>query len=201
MYVIIQVSMVNEKSIGLKTIATKKISSQVFDQLLEQIKAGAWKNGEKLPSENEMCRTFNVSRISVREAVKQLAAMGLVETRQGEGSFLQTPSLENCTQNVLMPLFAMDPPSLLEILEFRSINEPSATALAVDRITEDELTNLESLVDEMQNSELDIHEFIEDDLKFHIAVSKASHNSFIIKMNDFMFEMLRDGMQTIVAEL
>ncbi|QTQ13315.1 FadR family transcriptional regulator [Treponema parvum] len=189
------------KTSTLKKIASKKIADQVFDQLLDQIKAGVWEAGDKLPSENEMASAFNVSRISVREAVKRFAAMGIVETRQGEGSFLKQISLENCTKNILLPLFTMDPPSLLEIIEFRSINEPGAIALAAERITDEELAELERLVTDMKRSDVDIRKFIDDDLKFHLTISKASHNSFIIQMNDLMFEMLRKGMETTVSKL
>lgn len=189
------------KRAKLETITSKKVADQVFDQLLTQIKQGTWKAGEKLPSESELCATFDVSRISIREAVKQLAAMGLIETRQGEGSFLRQISVGNCAQSALFPMFVMDPPSLLEIIEFRDITEPGAIALAAGRITPEELKELEQYVTDMQNKDIDIREFIDDDLKFHIAISKASHNSFIIKMNDFMFDMLREGMETIVSKL
>ena len=190
-----------KKTSTLKKISSKKIADQVFDQLLDHIRAGVWEAGDKLPSENEMASVFNVSRISVREAVKRFVAMGVVETRQGEGSFLKQISLENCTKNILLPLFTMDPPSLLEIIEFRAINEPGAVALAAERITDDELAELECFVADMKRSDIDIRKFVDDDLKFHMAVSKASHNNFIIQMNDLMFEMLRKGMETTVSKL
>lgn len=189
------------KRVQMETIASKKVADQVLEQLLIQIRQGTWKSGEKLPSENELCGTFNVSRISIREAIKQLAAMGLVETHQGEGSFLKEISIGSCAQNALRPMFVMDPPSLLEIIEFRSIMEPGAMALAADRITLQEIEELEKYVTDMKDESLDIRAFIEDDLKFHVAISKDSHNSFIIKMNDFMFDMLREGMISIVAKL
>ena len=66
----------------MKVLKQQKVSDQVYDQLLTQIKNNTWSEGEKLPSENELRVQLGVSRISVREAIQKLTAFGIVETRQ-----------------------------------------------------------------------------------------------------------------------
>ena len=75
----------------LKVVPVKKSSAsdQVFEQLKDNLIQGTWKPGEKLASENELASLFGVSRITIRQALSRLAALGLVETRLGEGSFVE----------------------------------------------------------------------------------------------------------------
>ena len=77
----------------LKVVPVKKSSAsdQVFEQLKDNLIQGTWKPGEKLASENELASLFGVSRITIRQALSRLAALGLVETRLGEGSFVAEP--------------------------------------------------------------------------------------------------------------
>lgn len=190
-----------QRANGMVAISRVKISDQVFEQLLKQIKAGIWQPGQKLPSESVLCSDLKVSRISVREAVKRLAALNLVETKQGEGTYVCSVTSDMCTENVLLPMFVMDPPSLLEICEYRLITEPGSMALAVDNITQEEIDILESYVASMEDDESDYKEFVTNDLQFHLTISRATRNGFIIKVNNFMFDMLNVGMENIVNKL
>jgi len=84
----------NGKSImphKLKPIKPKRISDQVFDQLRELIFRGEFKSGEKILTERELAEAFGVSRTSVRDAINKLVVMGLLEQRQGQGTFVRSP--------------------------------------------------------------------------------------------------------------
>ncbi len=72
----------------LQKIKVESLRSQVYMQLKNQLMAGVWKVGEKLPSENELCASLGVSRVTVRAAIQQLEILGLVETRHGDGNFV-----------------------------------------------------------------------------------------------------------------
>ena len=71
---------------ALKQITRVNIAEKVFEQLRDQILQGTWKEGEKLPSEQELTETLGVSRSSVRQAIRTLADYGMVETRNGTGT-------------------------------------------------------------------------------------------------------------------
>ena len=70
-------------------IKRQSVASQVYEQLKHNIVSGIWTAGEKIPSENQLVKMLGVSRISVREALKQLVSLGLLEARQGEGTFVK----------------------------------------------------------------------------------------------------------------
>ena len=74
---------------ALKQITRVNIAEKVFEQLRDQILQGTWKEGEKLPSEQELTETLGVSRSSVRQAIRTLADYGMVETRNGTGTYVK----------------------------------------------------------------------------------------------------------------
>jgi len=74
---------------AIRKIKRQSVSDQVFEQLKEQLLMNEWRRGEKLPSENELATSFDVSRVTVRHALQKLTALGLIETKLGEGSFVR----------------------------------------------------------------------------------------------------------------
>lgn len=209
-YVIIQVVM--EKMIStrtarmtrdgsrLVTVQRRRVQDEVFDQLLDQIKGGVWPVGEKLPSENELRMQLGVSRISVRESIKKLVALGIVETRQGEGSFVRKVSSNSYT-DMMMPMFLLEKRTLLEILEYRKVMEVGATEIAVERATQEDIDILEEIVVRMEGDDLDMKEFAKVDLEFHMAISRSTKNDLIINSNNFVRDILMRSMESIVTNL
>ncbi len=184
----------------MKVVKQNKVSDQVYDQLLTQIKNNVWLEGEKLPSENELKIQLGVSRISVREALLKLTALGIVETRHGEGSFIKKITSDNY-KDILFPAFMINKNTLNEILEYRSIMEVGAIALACDRVTVEELVNLEKIVIRMENNTDNYKKFASDDLAFHNAIAMASKNDLIINVCVFVFELMATSMEHIVTNL
>jgi len=184
----------------MKVVKQQKVSDQVYDQLLTQIKNDMWKEGEKLPSENELRVQLGVSRISVREAFQKLTALGIVETRHGEGSFVKKITSDNF-KDMLFPAFMINKNTLNEILEYRSIMEVGATGLACERITEEEIMNLERIVTRMEKNTDNFKKFASDDLAFHNAIVRASKNDLIINVSVFVFELMATSMEYIVTNL
>ena len=103
---------------AIKKVVKSSVSQQVFDQLREQILAGDWKPGDKLPSENELAAQFGVSRVTVRNALQKLSGLGLLETHFGEGSFVRGAGAE-AALNQLVPLLYLGRETLRDILTFR----------------------------------------------------------------------------------
>lgn len=183
-----------------KIVRQEKISNQVYEQLLAQIKSNKWKEGAKLPSENEMRQEFGVSRISIREAMQKLKALGIVETRHGEGSFIRRVTSENY-RDMLFPMFMIDKNSLQEILEYRMVMEVGATEIAAMRITKEECDALEAIVVRMEQNATDIKVFAHDDIQFHMAIAKATKNNMLINVALFMQDLMNASMESIVTHL
>lgn len=118
-----------------------KLSDQVADQLRAMITAKQYRPGEKLPVESELAAEFGVSRITVREAMHKLDVMGIVEVRQGAGTFVReiTPAAYIKT---LLPMLSMDNNSLKDIFEIRQIIECKSAELAALNATAEDLAQV-----------------------------------------------------------
>ncbi|MDR1626676.1 MAG: FadR family transcriptional regulator [Spirochaetia bacterium] len=173
---------------------------QVFDQFQEQVVKGVWKPGEKLPSENELATSLGVSRVSIREGLQKLVALGFLETRHGEGTFVKelTPDLH---LNSLFPMLILEHTSVFHVLEYRRSMDTGAAALAVRRATADDIAELERIMGVMKDCRDDPALFAEADLDFHLAVAKAAKNPVFIKVNSIIKSVLSASMAGIVRAL
>lgn len=150
----------------------ERLGDQLYGQILEQIVSGALKEGDKLPSENQICRSFNVSRPTVREALMRLHADGLVTTRQGSGTFVQRRPSEHLVRLAKVSDIA----GILRGFEVRIILEGQAAALAARRHDAAQLAAIRAALDAMRTG-LDGGEVpAEADFAFHHAVATASGN-------------------------
>lgn len=132
--------------------------------------------------------------------MQKLTALGIVETRQGEGSFVRRVTSDTYS-DLMFPMFMINKNSLQEILEYRLVMEVGATEIAADRITSEELVDLEAIVVRMEKNEEDIRRFAHDDLLFHMTIAKATKNQMIINVSLFMQDLLSVGMEKIVTVL
>ena len=122
---------------ALHPVSRVKLSTQIENQLKDQILTGKWKPGERLPSENELAEIFQVSRVSIRQALQALSAQGLIETRIGDGSFISQPSIGTFMQDVIPDVYLADD-SLRAVLEFRRVFEGPVAELAATRATDEQ---------------------------------------------------------------
>ncbi|MCY6355042.1 FadR/GntR family transcriptional regulator [Clostridium sp. ZS2-4] len=159
-------------------IKTTKVYEQVIDQIKEMVSNGTLKRGDKLPSERELSVQLGVSRASIREALRALEVIGLLDCRQGEGNFVK----ENFEDSLFEPLsimFMLNKSKPQEIFELRTVIEVETAALAAKVITEEELKKLKQLIDMMKNCE-DENEKAKLDKEFHYNIAKASKNLLIV---------------------
>jgi GntR family transcriptional repressor for pyruvate dehydrogenase complex len=184
----------------LTPVQRSRVRDQVFDQFQEQVIKGAWKPGEKLPSENELASSLGVSRVSIREGLQRLVTLGLLETRHGEGTFVKeiTPDLY---LNALFPALVLEQTSVFHVLEYRRWMDTGAVALAVLRAGEEDIAELERIFSVMKASSSDPARFAEADLDFHLAVAKAAKNPLFIKVNSIIRNTLSSSMTGIVQAL
>lgn len=182
----------------LKVVPVKKSSAsdQVFEQLKDNLIQGTWKPGEKLASENELASLFGVSRITIRQALSRLAALGLVETRLGEGSFVAEPKPGMYMQSIIPAVFlgsSISDDFERELLEFRVVNEVATAKLAVDHATDEDLEKLTYLRNEMVRAaeRNDIARYTGADFQFHEAISAMTHNSIVMAVHSILSDALQ----------
>jgi GntR family transcriptional repressor for pyruvate dehydrogenase complex len=160
----------------------KKLSEEVSSGLMEMVRENRILPGDRIPTESEISELFQVSRTAVREGVKSLVAIGLLETRPGIGTFVvdSQPGL------LRDPNASAGQAELLNLLEFRQIVEPESAALAARRRTDDEVLELERCVTELAKG-IRLQIKPPEDIGFHLALARATHNTAIMDATYLIF--------------
>ncbi|MGY0023014.1 FadR/GntR family transcriptional regulator [Streptomyces sp. cg35] len=168
------------------------LSEQVISALRAQISSGEWPVGSRIPTEPELVEQLGVARNTVREAVRALAHNGLLDIRQGSGTYVVATSE---LAGVMQRRFAEADPR--HIAELRSTLESSAAKLAAERRTERDLKQLDALLVRREEAweSGDAEAFVTADATFHMAVVAASHNDVMTAMYADLGEVLRDWLR------
>ena len=156
-------------------IQKKSLADMVAEKLKQQITEKIYKNGDKLPTEPELMKTFGVGRSSVREAIKLLVNMGIVRVQQGAGTFVVEQS-DNGDVNIKMRTA-----DRTELDEVRKILDIAIAEKAVARKTEKDIERMQLSLEERKANAKNglLKECIEADLNFHIAIADATHNRIL----------------------
>lgn len=155
-----------------------KLADQLHDQLLDLIISGMLKEGDKIPSENELCNSFKVSRPIVRSAIMKLQAEELVETRKGIGTFVLHGPLKDLSRFAS----ANDISSILESHEVRIALETEAAALAAIRRSEKQLLVIKKAMIEMRKDFEASNLSVQADYEFHLGIAKATNNEMFVQL-------------------
>ncbi len=160
-------------------------------EIRDKIVAGKFKEGDMLPSQDELARDLGVSRASLREALNRLALMGLIEAKHGSGTFVKMTTPAD-VMNSLASLLVMDKASAAELLQARFHIEPVVAALAAEHAGKEDIDRirlqLEGMASEFDRGNLE--NFISRDVLFHIYISKASKNRVLAKVLGIIREIL-----------
>ena len=170
---------------GQGASAGPALHRQVVQRLGERIVGGGYPSGSTLPSEEVLGQEMGVSRTALREAVKVLAAKGLLKARPRIGTRVQPVSAWNMLDpEVLAWRCAADPGSdmLRQLGEIREIIEPNACMLAARNRDAEDLRAIERACDAMRASQV-IEQWVAADLQFHVAVLEATHNELLIPLS------------------
>jgi DNA-binding FadR family transcriptional regulator len=165
----------------------------VIDHVKGRIADGSLRAGSQLPNENEIARLLGVSRTPVREAIKVLAAAGLLETRQGHGTFVRSRLSLSALQLALFQIHleATTPQKLMEV---RQLFENACVELAAERRTSNDLIAMREAIRRLKAiagaTHLDKAAALEADLDFHRAVYAATHNELIEAVANLMLQMI-----------
>jgi len=157
----------------------KTLSEQTAYRILSMIRNSSNAAGTKLPNETELCKLFNVSRSTLREAIRILSAQGIVTAKRGSGTFV-------CSELPISEPFiefpAFSPAFLKDLHEFRLLFEPSAAALACQRATEKERKQILYYGNLTEQAIRDQTDRTEADQAFHHAIIKAAHNDCLAEL-------------------
>ena len=167
----------------LTPIRTKRLYEEIVEQIRQLISDGKLKPGDKLLAERELADRFQVSRASVREAIRTLELLGVIDIRPGEGTFIRETEADDIIRPLAMFL-AVERSSVIDMFEMRRIFETATASLAAQRATEQELEEIEALLESMKErlNLQDPEKGEEFDAAFHFAVAEATHNNLLARL-------------------
>lgn len=180
-----------------ETVTVTRSYEQVVEQIRDQIRDGRFARGERLPSERELGSSFGVGRGVIREAVKVLGAMGLVEARQGSGLYVRNDPLPSVTRAFVLSV-APEEGAIGRLFEFRQALEVLAARVAAGRRSEAQAAAIAEGAEASAHAAAagDSAAFSKGDDRFHAAVCAAADNPYL----DAMLAAVRQ-MQTEVVHL
>jgi DNA-binding FadR family transcriptional regulator len=165
-------------------IVKTSISKQIAEQLRHAIVQGKFQTGERLPTEDELARRYGVSRATVREALKRLAAQNLIRSRRGPagGNFVTQPTHEELAESLsgaATLLVGLGSMSIDEIIEARRVLQGGCLKLAIDKATDEQIAQVAQALERQSEPSLSDEAFCQADVAFHRALVDASDNGMI----------------------
>ncbi len=175
-----------------EVVRKTKVYEEVAEQIERLILEGRLRPGEKLPPERDLAGKFGVSRSSVRDAIRALELLGLVEPRQGEGTVVRDLSAGSLVKP-LASMLAQKREMVAELLDVRKIMEPPLAARAALRAAPEEMAYLEDILKRQKEKFLRGELAMEEDSEFHYAIATAAKNSVMLKVVDVLMDLLRES--------
>ncbi|MBV9329772.1 MAG: FadR family transcriptional regulator [Chloroflexi bacterium] len=173
--------------------------SRIYEHIVEQIRAlireGRWAPGDQIPPERELAERFKVSRTSVREALRALEMQGVIDSRQGGGTFVRTAD----TEALVPPLAAAilrGRRELAEVLEVRELIEPGIARRAAERATDEHISELETLLQRQRECIAQNRSFVDEDTAFHYTLARAADNHILLRLHNVILDVLRESRQS-----
>ncbi|MCG4545397.1 FadR family transcriptional regulator, partial [Clostridium perfringens] len=185
-----------------KPVKNMKVYEQVVDQIKEMVRVGQIKKGDKLPTERVMAEELQVSRTSIREAMRALEVVGLIESRQGAGNYIRE-EFDDVLLEPLSIVFMLQNGTNKDIFELREVLELSTIFLSVMRISDEELKKLGELVERFKTSR-DEEENVKIDSEFHSIIVKGANNVLITNLLEGVSELvdkfISEGRRAILSD-
>lgn len=175
----------------LRPIERVGINEQILSRLKSFLEQKHLKVGSKLPSERNLAALLQVSRPSIREVLRGLAILGIVKSKQGDGTYLAA-SLHRILSLPDQILTLQESLDLVEVAEARSAIEPVVASLAATRASQEDLHRVREQLQKMKESLEDRIRFLQHDLEFHLAIMKACGNEVLKRMMSVVLEKLFD---------
>ncbi len=186
---------------AISPIRRARLSQQIAVEICRLIRRGSFKAGDRLPSERELASQLDVSRTSLREALRTLESSGIVETRHGGGTYIQDFSAEGAISPLALVLEATGD-IVGDLWEVRIIVEPAICSFATVRATEAEINKLERMIEE-QEKLIPFPERNDDltniDRQFHAQLAQASHNQVSVQVVQMINHLLQEGRRYFVT--
>src|SRR5713226_2384889 len=175
-------------------------SEWVIEKLRDMIHRGELRAGDRLPPERDLAKVFGVSRPTLRAGIRSLAAVGVLQSRQGAGTFVvqadESPALDSNPLRLMAALHGLTP---AEMFEARQSLEMAIAGLAAERATSDQMATMSEEIAGMYASLDEPEQFLVHDMAFHQAVAAASGNRILTSLMNMVATILFDVRRKTVS--
>lgn len=168
------------------------LSEDITDRLITNVLSGTFKFGERLPPERDLAKQLQVGRPTVREAIRALSVIGLVDVRAGEGTFIVDRHSDFVAKAFSWAML-MNAGTATEVIEARIAIETELASLAAQRATPQHVTELKRIVGEMAKAE-DTEIWVDLDMKFHLEIASAAKSPALERLLEALQTILRQWM-------
>jgi GntR family transcriptional repressor for pyruvate dehydrogenase complex len=172
----------------------------VIERVKEALLRRDLKPGDYLPPEGELSKNLGVGKSSVREAMKMLQAMGVVEVRRGQGTIIRPhPGPDFVSPLIFQLITESGYPD--DLVQLRMMFEPAASVMAMHRATEDDLGRIRKTVEKLEAATSAGAQTAEEDLAFHYAILKATRNPLVIRIGETIFQLFTPSIATSMKSI
>ena len=161
-----------------RVVRASTLTATAFEHLISFVVRGTWKPGDRIPPERELCQQLGIARTSLREALKAMELVGMVDSRVGDGTFV-CPRSEFLSRPLLWAFTGMDQEELRDVFEARTIIEMNLAGLAAERGAEEDIAAIKRSVQMMRDSIARGDSVLEADMAFHLAIATAARNEVL----------------------
>jgi len=170
------------------------VARLVVERIEEALISRDLKPGDYLPSENEFVRSLGVGKTSVREAIKMLEALGIVDVRQGSRTVIRD-QIDDGAINTMIFQLILEHGTNDDLLELRMIFEPATSVLAMKRATHEDVERITKTVTNLERRVLANRQTEMDDIDFHLAILETTRNPFIIRVGKTILQLCRPSVR------
>lgn len=176
---------------AVSRIQRTTLTAAAFEQLISYVVNGRWKAGDRIPPERDLCQQLGIARTSLREALKAMELVGMVESRVGHGTFV-SPRSEFLSRPLLWAFTGTDTEELQDIMEARVLVEENLAGLAAQRATDEEIDAIRKTLEELEACIARGQPILDVDMQFHLAIARASHNNVLANAVQLLRNMMRE---------
>ncbi len=174
------------------------VSKIVLEKIKQALINKEIKPGDYLPSEAELAKGFGVGKSSIREAIKMLEAMGVVEIKRGQGTMICDHPTNSDVDSLLFQ-FLIQKSGTEEIVELRAMFEIAYTIMAMQKASEDDLKEIEKTIIDFEEKINNNEQSFQDDLIFHYKILYSSHNPYVIKIGESILQLFQTSIKKSVT--
>lgn len=178
----------------LTPVVRTTLTADICRKMVGELIRGVWAEGQKIPAERELCQKLGVGRASLREALKALEIMGMIETRLGDGTYVCKRS-EFFSRPLLWAIASSSEADARELVEARTVIEVELAGLAAEHASAEDLKQIGNELERMTKAKKSPDEFVRADVNFHIAIGRAASNSILMNALHLIRNLLHDWIQ------